>query len=218
VGTKERRTRERQETRDLILSAAREMFAAEGYDAVTMRAIAREIEYTPTAIYHHFENKQALLSELCQCDFEGLARHFQGHATSTDPVERILAVGEAYLRFAEQYPSQYRFMFMTVLPRPEHDQQYITESRDNPERNAYAFLRDACRAAIDAGRFRTEVDDPDQLAQILWGTVHGLISLRIAKRDHDWVPWRELRSTARAAMQILMRGILRESLAEESRS
>ena len=210
MGTKERRTRERHETRDLILSAARDMFAQDGYDAVTMRAIAERIEYTPTALYHHFENKQALLSELCQRDFEGLARHFQGQATATDPVERILAVGEAYLRFAEQYPSQYRFMFMTVLPRPAHDERYIAESRDNPERNAYAFLRDACRAAIDAGRMRPEIDDPDLYAQMLWGAVHGLISLRIAKQHSDWVPWRELRVTARLTMRALMRGLLRE--------
>ncbi len=210
MGTKERRTRERQETRDLILNAAREMFAAEGYEAVTMRAIAERIEYTPTAIYHHFENKQQLLSELCQRDFEGLARHFQGQATATDPVERILAVGQAYLRFAEQYPSQYRFMFMTVLPRVEHSELYIAEARDNPERNAYAFLRDACRAAIEQRRLRPEIDDADQLAQILWGSIHGLISLRIAKRHHDWVPWRDLRGTARLAMEIQLRGMLRD--------
>src|SRR5215831_4064594 len=148
MGTRERRTRERHETREMILSAAREMFAEEGYEAVTMRAIADRIEYTPTAIYHHFENKQALLTELCQRDFEGLARHFKGVAVVSDPVERILAVGDAYLRFAEEHPSQYRFMFMTVLPRIEYSEQYVREARDNPERNAYAYLRDACRAAI----------------------------------------------------------------------
>lgn len=218
MGTKERRTRERQETREKILAAARDMFAEEGYDAVTMRAIAERIEYTPTAIYHHFENKQALLSELCQREFEGLAAHFKGHASPNDPVERILAVGEAYLRFAEEFPSQYRFMFMTVLPRVEHPEQYIAESRDNPERNAYAFLRDACRSAIEQGRIRPEIDDADQLAQILWGTVHGMISLRITKRHHDWVPWRELRATARMAMQILLRGILREPQAAAGRA
>ena len=84
-------------------------------------------------------------------------------------------------------------------------------------RNAYAFLRDACRGAIEQGRLRPEIDDADQLAQILWGSVHGLISLRIAKRHNDWVPWRDLRSTARAAMQIHLRGILRDPAAADGR-
>lgn len=210
MGTKERRSREKLETREKILAAAREMFAEEGYDAVTMRAIAERVEYTPTALYHHFQNKQALLTELCQRDFESLARHFSGEVAAADPVERILAVGRAYLRFAQEYPSQYRFMFMTVLPRI----QDIRIVRGDPEQDAYSFLREACRQAIDQGRLRPEMKDPDQLAQILWGAVHGLISLRIVKHagdGQDWVPWVDLRDTAEAAMQALLHGILRES-------
>ena len=97
MGTRERRTREREETREKILGAARDMFAHEGYEAVTMRAIAEKIEYTPTAIYHHFDSKQALLTELCACDFRGLAAHFRGKAVSDDPIERIRSAGRAYL-------------------------------------------------------------------------------------------------------------------------
>src|SRR5262245_57837563 len=210
MGTKERRFRERQETREKILDAAREMFAEEGFEAVTMRAIAARMEYTPPAIYHHFENKHALVSELCQRDFTSLASHFRGSATAGDPVERIMAVGEAYLRFAEQYPAQYRVMFMTVLPHVEFPEQYVREARNNPERDAYAFLRDACRGAIEQGRLRPEIVDADQLAQVLWAGVHGLVSLRIAKRHQDWIPWRDLRQSARMLMEIHLHGMLRD--------
>ena len=218
MGTKERRTRERQETRERILSAAREMFADEGYESVTMRAIAERIEYTPTAIYHHFDSKQALLTELCACDFRGLADHFRGHAVSADPVERIRAVGRAYLEFAEKYPSQYRFMFMTVLPDPEMPEGYVQENKGIPERDAYAFLRHACQEAIDAGRIRKELRHADQLAQILWGCVHGQVSLRIvnakkggpkaAQKHGSWVPWHDLRETTELMMDVLLRGML----------
>jgi len=210
MGTKERRTRERQETREKILGAARDMFANDGYDAVTMRAIAEKIEYTPTAIYHHFDNKQSLLTELCLCDFQGLADHFRGRAMSSDPVERIKAVGRAYLEFAEKHPSQYRFMFMTVLPHPELPREYVEETRGNPEHDAYAFLSQACQAAIDAQRFRPELRDADQIAQILWGSVHGLIALRIVKNHDSWVPWHDLRESAELMMDSLLRGMLRE--------
>ena len=47
MGPKERRAREREEIRTVILDAAREMFATEGFDAVTMRRIAEKIEYSP---------------------------------------------------------------------------------------------------------------------------------------------------------------------------
>ena len=74
MGTAERRERERQELRVRILDAARELFAEQGYDAVTMREIADRIEYSPTAIYFHFKDKEALLRELCDTDFATLAR------------------------------------------------------------------------------------------------------------------------------------------------
>jgi AcrR family transcriptional regulator len=208
--TKDRRARELQDTREKILDAARDMFAEDGFDSVTMRAIADRIEYTPTAIYHHFKNKNALLTELCQCDFEMLARHFNASVAASDPVERILAVGEAYLRFAEKHPSQYRFMFMTVVPMPEMDERYLAERHGNPEKDAYAFLREACRDAIAKGLIRPELEDPDELAQMLWGGVHGVISLRIVKGHESWVPWRELRASALRIMRVMMRGILRD--------
>jgi AcrR family transcriptional regulator len=208
--TKDRRARELQETREKILDAARDMFADEGFDAVTMRAIAERIEFTPTAIYHHFKNKNALLTEICMRDFELLARHFNTSVAAADPAQRILAVGEAYLRFAEKHPSQYRFMFMTFFPAPDLDEAYVAGRRGNPEKDAYAFLREACREAIAQGLLDPKVKDADELAQILWGGVHGMISLRMVKQHESWIPWQDLRATALRATRVLLRGVLRD--------
>ena len=50
MGVVERREREKQEMRTRIMDAARDLFAREGYEAVSMRRIAEAIEYSPTAI------------------------------------------------------------------------------------------------------------------------------------------------------------------------
>src|SRR6266511_5472687 len=94
-----RRTRQREETRRLILNTAREMFVRLGYEATTMRAIADRIEYTATAIYHHFKNKEALLAELCAADFRALAAAFQKIGRIEDPIERLRKSGMAYVQF-----------------------------------------------------------------------------------------------------------------------
>jgi len=210
MGTKERRAREKVETRDLILAAAREMFASDGVEAVTMRAIADRIEYTPTALYHHFPSKQALLTELCERDFASLAQHFRGKPVPADPIERLFGIGEAYLQFAVEHPAQYRFMFMTVLPPLEHAEGFVEETREDPERNAYLVLRSACEAVIKTGRLRPEYKDPDQVAQIFWSMTHGLISLQIVKHSQEFVTWRDLRETVGVASRTLMNGFLRE--------
>src|SRR6185369_13375110 len=116
MGSLERRSRERADTRQRILDAAREMFVRRGYEATTMRAIAERIRYTPTAIYHHFRNKEALLIELTSQDFRALAQAFQRIRTVADPVERLRAIGEAYVEFGLAHPMHYRLMFMTPHP------------------------------------------------------------------------------------------------------
>lgn len=209
--SKARRERERHETRERILAAAREMFAADGYEAVTMRAIANRIEYTPTALYHHFPSKQALVTELCVQDFTALSARFMPLAQMPDPVERLQALGRVYLQFAMDYPSHYRFMFMTVLNEIEHTPEFLAESVMNPERNSYLLLRGACAEAIATGRVRPEFDDADAFAQTLWATLHGLISLRIVKQHDEWVTWGDLRASAEQAMQALLKGFLRSS-------
>jgi len=201
------------ETRDKIFAAAREMFAQEGYEAVTMRAIADKIEYTPTTIYHHFANKQALVTELCHCDFDVLAKQFARASTVADPLERMRMAGEAYLQFAIEHPQDYRFMFMTTLPEIPHDAQFMAEVVGNPESDAYAFLRLACVEAIEKGLLRPELSDSHEVAQLLWATLHGLISLRIIKNHEEWVPWRDLKTAARNAMDAMFRGILRDPTA-----
>jgi AcrR family transcriptional regulator len=102
MGPSERRAREREELRTLILDAARELFAAEGVEAVTMRRIAERIEYSPTAIYFHFRDKDALLRELCDTDFRDFAQGFAAMAQIADPVERLKASGYAYIDLLSQ--------------------------------------------------------------------------------------------------------------------
>jgi AcrR family transcriptional regulator len=205
MGTKERRERERMETRDKILEAAREMFATQGIEATTMRAIAQRIEYTPTAIYHHFKDKDALIIELCHGDFRKLGRQFTQMERIDDPVERLRSIGMAYVEFAIANPHHYQIMFMTRTPAHEHPEE------KNPEEDAYGFLLATVQEGMDAGRFRPDLTDAHQLAQMTWSSVHGIISLQIAKCHDAWVEWRDLRATARAIIDALIRGILREA-------
>src|SRR5579862_9021648 len=109
----ERREREKREVREQILEAARELFVNEGVEAVTMRKVAHRIEYSATALYAYFEDKEALIRELCDRDFLALAEAMAGLAKDPDPLVRLSQLGLAYLQFAARHPSAYRFLFMT---------------------------------------------------------------------------------------------------------
>src|SRR5713226_3398704 len=112
-----RRERERAQTRRKILEAARRMFVQHGYEATTMRAIAAKIGYTPTAIYHHFRDKEALLTELSTQDFRALAQAFQQVGQVSDRVERLRRIGEAYVEFGLAHTVHYRLTCVPPLAR-----------------------------------------------------------------------------------------------------
>jgi AcrR family transcriptional regulator len=209
LGIKERREREKAEIREKILDAARDLFVSEGYEAVSMRKIADRIEYSPTAIYLHFKDKEAVLRELCDTDFYALAQDLQEIAKIADPLQRLNATGRAYAHFALSHPNHYRLMFMTPHPEPKIDEQSI--EKGNPEEDAYAFLRGIVAEALAAGRFLPGFEDPDLIAQTMWSGMHGVVSLQIAKCNDDWVDWRPVEERIELMVETLIRGLVRET-------
>ena len=183
------------------------MFAAEGYEAVTMRRIADRIEYSPTAIYFHFKDKDALIRELCDCDFLTLAHQFAGIARIADPIEKLRRTGQLYLQFGLDNPNHYRAMFMT--PHPKMDPAQSAVKRGNPEEDAYAFLKSIVAEAIEQGLFRKELTDLELLSQTIWAGVHGVIALHIAKSNDDWVAWAPFQRRAEQMIDLLIEGLTR---------
>ena len=208
MGTTERRERERHELRERILDAARTLFAEQGYDAVTMRKIAEKIEYSPTAIYFHFKDKQTLLQELCDTDFGALAHEFQKIARIQDPIDRLRQIGRAYVSFAIAYPNHYRLMFMTPS-KASLNPDASRLAKGNPEEDAYAFLRATVAEAIAAGRMRPELSNADLVSQMVWAGTHGVVSLHISNCDDSWIDWYDARETAHALIETMLRGLVR---------
>ena len=207
MGVLERREREKQELRQQILDVARELFAREGYESVTMRKIAEAIEYSPTAIYLYFKDKEQLLNELCHADFQTLAREFQKIAEVRDPIERLKKTGLSYIEFGLRYPNHYRLMFMT--PRPPHTPE-MEADKGNPEKDAYAFLKVIVTQCIKAGMFRKEFCDVEAVSQMLWASVHGIVSLRIAKGCEEWVEWVPIQRLGDMLIDMQLKGLLKE--------
>src|SRR5215831_5339736 len=103
LGIKQRRERERQVTRQAILRAALEIASEDGWGSVTMRRLAERIEYSPSAIYKYFEDKEAILLALLRQGFQqqlAALEHIAAQVQS--PSTRLLQMATAYWDFAWQ--------------------------------------------------------------------------------------------------------------------
>ncbi len=191
------------ELKTAILAAARTRFAAEGFEATSMRRIAEDVGCSATAIYIYFEDKQRLMDALVLEDFQKLAAGFQKLLKVKDPFERILRAGGQLTAFAIRFPNHYRLIFMT--PKPDLAAPADGRGRDLASNNPYLFVRQCMEDARSAGCFRAGLEDMDLLAQTLFAAIHGVLALHTVQFRDRWIQWRPLQARAEFVLDELIK-------------
>ncbi len=176
MGISERREREKEEMKELILKTANKLFAEHGFDKVSMRNIADAIEYSPTTIYLYFKDKNELFYALHLEGFRMLAYEFRPLLEVKDPMERMYQMGLRYIRFAIENPDYYQLMFLVKDPL------CTTETDETWEagHNAHAFLEQVVIECQEQGYLQGIT--MRAAALMIWSFVHGLVSLQICDR------------------------------------
>ncbi|KYG07902.1 porin [Sorangium cellulosum] len=196
----QRREQQKENLRGAILAAAGELFLEQGYEAFSMRQVAERIGYSATTIYRYYEDKDDLLFAIVHEGFTEFQRELVAAAESTaDPIERMVALGAAYVRFGMQNPVHYRLMFMQrfdfVFDQRKDEQQPMVGSFD--------VLQKAVASAMDAGAI--ERGDVERHSQVVWALVHGITSLALANGGRFGPD--DVDRTMEIAMKMMVRGL-----------
>ncbi len=171
--------------RDEILQAATDLLESSGSEqAVTLRAVARNVGIAAPSIYAHFPDREAILDQVVADGFAEFTASLQDAVAGlTDPVQRLHGLGRAYLRFAAEHPRRYRTLFDHPAIR--------SRSRDvDPEARAQgaAALNVLVEAIADcAAAGRSASTDPFADAVAVWAAIHGLATLLAS--TPDTFPW-----------------------------
>ena len=177
MSVQERRERERTHRERLIVTTARDLAEAEGWDAVTTRRLAELIEYSQPVLYSHFKGKDAIMAAVAVEGFAEIAAKLRAaRAKAATARAALAAVVSAYVDFAERRPALYDAMFIHAV-----DLQFA-----HPE--TPAALREAFGAIREALRPFTGDDDLDVHTEVLWAGLHGLATLmrggRLPRETH----------------------------------
>jgi len=170
-----RKQREKEEMRELILHAAKNIFLEKGYAETSIRNIAEKIEYSPGTIYLYFKEKDSIFHALHQEGFRKLIGMMLPLQYVEDPFERLKAMGRVYMDFAKQNKDFYDLMFIMQAPmKMEKDECW--EEGDKALDHLKQVIRD-CQAV---GRF--EGRDVDYLSFTIWSAMHGMCALYCRER------------------------------------
>ncbi|GAB2464853.1 TetR/AcrR family transcriptional regulator [Jatrophihabitans fulvus] len=174
---------------DIVSAASRLLERTGSEDAVTLRAVAREAGITAPAIYAHFDGPADIVLAVVQETFGELTQALLAAPhRADDPVERLRAVGSAYLAFAAERPHHYRVLFQRhrveqPVPTADCDGPAVTV-RTIPGAEAFGALLDAVAACIDTGA--STATSAEAAATRMWIGLHGQATLQASL---PWFPW-----------------------------
>jgi AcrR family transcriptional regulator len=168
-------TRGRTRSQDVeqnLLDAAEAVLVREGLAGVTVRAVATEAGVAPMGVYNRFGSKDGLIEALVMRSFD-LLRDAVADRGEVDPVDRLRGSGLRYREFALSHPQHYTVIFITPPGRDAPENPEVEEHA----RAAFEALVANVVYGIQAGVLRA--GDPVDLAQQIWSTVHGFVSLEL---------------------------------------
>jgi AcrR family transcriptional regulator len=168
--------------RDQIRDTARDLFAREGYESVSMRRIGAEIGCSPMAIYRHYENKEELLLSICEETFNRMIVLLD--KTRQKPGTRLEVLRmcvRTVLNFHISHPNHYKVTFMTMMPPGPVAERKVAIGQHVMDR-----LREGVRECAEAKGIAVDVE---MAAQIIRVAIHGLASSLIT--TSKCYPWKD---------------------------
>lgn len=180
---------------DAAAAAAREV----GPDALTLREVARRAQVSHTAAYNHFSDKRDLLRGLAVRAFVELGNRLTA-AASRDGAE-IADIALVYLRFAWQFPTEFRFMFQRSLCMPEGEADPI----EIASRSSRGVLRDVVASSQANGRMRQ--GDVEDVALACWAHIHGVTTIVLETPAFKSIPLDGAEATLLGSLRLLLDGL-----------
>jgi AcrR family transcriptional regulator len=166
MAIEDRRERERAARRQLIVTTARTLAEAEGWDAVTTRRLSTEIEYSQPVLYKHFTGMEQIADAIAIEGFGELAEVTAAARAGARADSDILTrIAHAYLDFARDNPAVYDAMFTRATAL-----RFASDDTPPQLEAAFAELRQAVALVADK-------HDADTLTEVFWATLHGLVVL-----------------------------------------
>jgi len=141
---------------------------------ISIRGVTRRAGVSPTAFYLHFDDREELMLALVERGFTDFRQWIQaGTDRGTDPQERLMNAGAAYISFSREQPERYRLIFAADLDA----EGIVDDSEDKPE-VAEAAFDDLLALITDyVGADGQPPDNVETLAVGIWSGLHGYATL-----------------------------------------
>lgn len=179
MGTSERKEREKERKKALILESAEALILQKGLDSLNMDEVAERAEVSKGSLYLYFSNKTDVVLGICNKATGMLSKEISDVLTRDIPgIEMVYSIGATYLNFVRSHPEYFRSMrFFDNLKDTDQlsESDYIEMCQNNMNTSFTSMVR-AIQVGMQDGSIKNSYD-PKELAVLLWSTSHGLVNM-----------------------------------------
>jgi AcrR family transcriptional regulator len=179
----ERRQEEKDRRRSEIVDAAAQLYQELGWDAVTMDGVARRARLSRALVYVYFKDKRDLYFAIAVRAMEMLRDRFADASAQHEVgLDKVIAIGRAYVAFAEELPHYFDACARLEMHAPE-DEQHPERSAITQDigRSVHRILEQALETGQRDQSVRANLGNRAITARVLWGFTHGLIQIALTK-------------------------------------
>ncbi|MCP5161017.1 MAG: TetR/AcrR family transcriptional regulator [Hahellaceae bacterium] len=163
------------DTKEKILSVACEIYLHAGSKGLSMRKVAEKAGISATAIYRHFESKDALHRQVLVDGFRTFGTYLYPALAGPDPLTRLHLAAEGFFRFATEQSRYYELLFLSMDCLDEAKVQAVLKRE---ARQTYKFMIERVQECMDAGVFRQ--DNAEEIAMLLLSVCNGFFGLYVS--------------------------------------
>lgn len=166
--------------REQIRNAARDLFAREGFESVSMRRIGAEVGCSPMAMYRHYENKEELLVSICEETFGEMVKLIDaGREKPGTPIEKLRRCVRTIIDFHLNHPNHFKVTFMTEIPPGPTAERRLALGQPALDR-----LRRGIRESAEAAGKEIDLEMVTQIVRV---SMYGLVSsLIVTGKVYPW--------------------------------
>lgn len=179
MGVSERKEREREQKRSMILEVAERLILEKGLDQLNMDELAEQAEVSKGSLYLYFKNKTDLVLGICHKASCALNDETSRVLTENKTgFEMVKTLGENFLNFAKKSPHHYSAMrFLDSFKDTEQVQnsEYLELCTKNKEESFRVMVR-VIQVGMQDGSIKNSYN-AEELALLLWATSQGVVNL-----------------------------------------
>ena len=166
-----------------ILDSTKTIIESEGFDAVSIRKVAKLAGYTEGNIYNYFDDKDSLVIELVQQGFQRImkatmAQIEEGLSLEEQIIQRFIR----YTKAAIEMPEYYKKMMLSENAKILEVTSVLND-KTKEGKKGIDMLENMIKKGVDTGEFIDE--DPALIAKIIWTANFGLTLRLIVEKKSD---------------------------------